>query len=222
MAQTEQKRYPVIFLDIDGVMNLCECDKEYLEKQGYDYRDCVSPLAVERLAKICKETDAHVVLNGTVSIQLWNKDPRRTTDPDYCLPDGTPMLDAMREKGIIIDGVSFDRYKHSRKIEGAAVYLSEHPEVSHYIFIEDGKVIDNEDKEYVIYKYPELKEIVEVMDDSMHVDTNIYVEGGSVYGQPIGLSDELKEKAIECLIEQRRLIIEPKWTRDEDDLEIER
>ena len=216
-----QTSYPVIFLDIDGVMNACECDKEYLSSLSADYFDCVSPLAVERLAYICKQTGAHVMLNGTMSSLLWNNDPRACEAPAYCLPDGTHMLDAMREKGIIVDGVSFDRHKHFRKIEGAAIYLSAHPEISNFIFIEDGAIITDDDKEWVIYHYPELKEIVENMTESMHIDTNRSVDKNRIWFQPIGLSDELAKQAIEQLQSQSRQVVKD-MSVDNDDIVEER
>ena len=104
-----------------------------------------------------------------------------------------------------------------------AIYLSEHQEVSHFIFIEDGLVIEDDDKEWVIYKYPELKSIVEAMDESMQIDTNRYVDKERIWGQPIGLSDELAKQAIENLKNQARQITKDMSRNDEEmDLEIGR
>ena len=61
------------------------------------------------------------------------------------------------------------------------------------------------------------------MDESMQIDTNRYVDKERIWGQPIGLSDELAKQAIENLKNQARQITKDMSRNDEEmDLEIGR
>jgi hypothetical protein len=128
-------------------------------------------------------------------------------NPIYCLPDGTPLLKAMKEKEIEVDGFSLTSAT-MLKMEAAILYLLEHSEASNFIFIEDGEILSDNQKRMVIEKYPEFKEVVEMMDQSMHINTSKYIMMfGKSVGCPVGLNDKFAQQAVEQLQKQEQQII---------------
>ncbi len=82
---------PIIFLDSDMLSHYG--DKELYVAAGLNPEsDTISPWAVERLAEVCRQTGAHIVMY----------DGERD---HYKMPDGRSLLDAMKEKGIVVDAV---------------------------------------------------------------------------------------------------------------------
>ena len=197
------EKYPVIFLDLDGVVNCCECDKQLFVEMGFDedaVYDFVSPFAIERISEICKQTGAHVLLNGTCSKRVLENEH----ESGYEFPDGTPLLEAMRMYNIPVDGYTFslrDGDTTGSKMEGAAKYLYQHPEISGYVFLEDGKVTNDEDKEKIVAKFPELQNIIKDMNEDKQIDTNRY-SNDQIWGQPYGLCDNDVDKVVNTLFTQ--------------------
>lgn len=120
----------VVFLDVDGVLDIFSPNK---------YIQNILPEAVERLKRLVQRSDALVVV-----ISDWRYGSDKYVN--YCKENGLHkqqcdnwpnLVNALEEAGIpIYDVTPWDERFHTRTEEIAA-YLSEHPEISNYVILDD-------------------------------------------------------------------------------------
>ncbi len=193
----------VIFLDMDGVINVCQGDKEYIEANYPDrkwYK--ASPLAIQRVIDICKQTGAHVVLNATMGDMVINEAEGReepSNDELYYTDDGN-IVNILRNAGVEVDGSAFNPGKDgANKLLSAARWLHEHDDIDVFLFIEDGIKHEFDSEYYDRYRgYIDDPELLSIFDsitfaDVIDVDDN---------GKQFGLSDKDVETAVMKLNEK--------------------
>ena len=129
----------VIFLDIDGVLNYTQwyvSDRNPGNLNGVE--GDIDPLCAERINRICKETDAKIVISSDWRIS-W----------PYC-------IDRL-EKGGIKNGLIIDKTpehmwnefaSEEYKSRGSEIddWLSQHPECDRYVILDDRKDFTEEQK----------------------------------------------------------------------------
>lgn len=117
----------VIFLDIDGVLVTF---KEVHDKRQSNGMHSFSQECVSRLNKIIDETGAELVLSSSWRIHgldSFNNHARHQGMSK--LPfDVTPNLDSKLESGVYVAKQRGDEIKH---------WLDRHPEVTHFVAIDD-------------------------------------------------------------------------------------
>lgn len=116
----------VIFLDVDGVLNYVYCNAR--EPCG-----CIgiSDAAVKNLARIVESTGAVIVLTSTWK-KHWQRGLRST---DQLHPSGKYLQNKLlKQKLFILDKTMDDM---DNRGEGIQNWLSKHPEVTHWIVLDD-------------------------------------------------------------------------------------
>jgi hypothetical protein len=162
----------VIFLDIDGVLNLCYdylLSQQGLPSQRDDYGSSFHPHFVENLKRLIEETDAKIVISST-----WR------------LSGLSIMKEMWKHRnlpGEIIDITPcFMRTRNTSLCRGDEIqeWLNNHIEVTNYVYIDDDHVDVNENQ---------LPYFIKTADNCDHID---HVQG-------YGLTKECTEKAIQIL-----------------------
>ena len=150
----------------------------------------ISEETIKRLAKICEETGASVVLNGTQSRNLLNG---RNTNYYLLDDDKTSLLEVMKkynipvEKDIAYDSegcMDLSRIDNSKR-SGVYTYLRTHPEVENFVVIEDIPVL--------LVKGQLQVELYRPFEDTLTF------EEFQVYTDKTGLDDSKMREAIDIL-----------------------
>ena len=119
-----------VFLDIDGVLN--NTSTRTLTHDGWCF---VDDFLVQRLQKLVHETNAIVILSSTWR-DGWLKD---STDSDDNIIHNEPYFDELVNKLLEYNIVLTDKtgafmYRRGWEIHE---YLDKHPEIIHYVIIDD-------------------------------------------------------------------------------------
>lgn len=178
----------IIFLDIDGVLNVVHADR--LSESD----DCwyISDKAIERLKEICDSQNADVVFNATSGSALFKG--RLCEVEEYRNQQGVPLMQLLKENGVNVIDYAFTP-RDVFKLRSICEYLKNHPEVKNFIIIEDGNVLDLEDVEKLSDEH---KAIAETISPSQLIDVSGTEETTGSIWIPRGLDDEAKEDAIEA------------------------
>lgn len=125
----------VIFLDIDGVLNFNSCKAR--EPNG-----CIgiSDAAVKNLAKIVQETKAVIVLTSTWKM-FWEPN-MRSTEQDSAT--GQYLQNKLLKQKILILDKTKDHVDN--RGEGIKNWLSDHPQVTNWIVLDDDVFPDYEEQ----------------------------------------------------------------------------
>lgn len=107
----------VIFLDIDGVLNTC---RTHVRRK--DHYIGIEQRKVLLLKQIVDATGAHIVLSST-----WRSSPDSFNDARLCL----------WTDGLVIFDVTPDYNFRRPRGHEIADWLEQHPEVTHYVIIDD-------------------------------------------------------------------------------------
>ena len=192
----------VLFLDVDGVLNCCVCDKGWFLQNGFDENaiyDYASPLAVQRVIDVCKQTRAHIVFNASEGKSMVT-----SQNPDmYPLPSGQRIYDVFKNAGVQIDGYAFDKDTEDSKLVSIAKYFAKNPQIENYIVIEDGSLFSNpsDDLLQIQQKYPDIEHIYLFLSSERQIDTNShYLDSQKIFGEPYGFCENDKKKVIDMLI----------------------
>lgn len=116
----------IIFLDIDGVLNVYSHDYDEYGSQFHKH-------LVENLQKVVEETDAKIVISSTwrYSGLQTMKDMWRNRDLPGDVIDITPDCNNLLDEGLFESLDSIDR---GHEIEYC---LNKHPEVENYVIFDD-------------------------------------------------------------------------------------
>lgn len=170
MKTTKDIGFPLIFLDFDGVVtSTLETPGSYINHEMKDYG--ISPKCYARLVKLCKETNAKIVITSN-----WRKFPddgfwHRTKK--HQVPNHLPKLRKMLGDLIWSE---LPPERHCTKAECMELWFEDHPEV------------DIKNLKYVIFD-DDLREGFQSSRFGMHF----------VLTDDVGLTDEDCEKAKEIL-----------------------
>lgn len=113
----------VIFLDVDGVLNDAATDEKSI--CGFIGID---DTMVMNLKHIVDNTDATIILTSTWKSE-WEK------NPDHCDLDGEYLNGKLNAHGIHIHDKTVDKIKD--RGHGIRRYLEAHPEVEHWVVLDD-------------------------------------------------------------------------------------
>lgn len=112
----------VIFIDVDGVLNSSDCyDKETGVDLYFPY--------IKNLYKIVSKTNAALILTSTWKL-FWNKENIR------CDKSGKDLNEYLAKCNLYIKDTTKETNLFERG-KGIRMYLDNHPEIVHYIVIDD-------------------------------------------------------------------------------------
>jgi hypothetical protein len=176
----------IIFLDIDGVLNVVYADRIS------ENDDCwyVSDKAIKRLKEICASQNADIVFNATSGRALFNG--KFLDVEEYRNREGIPLMQLLRENEINVIDYAFTP-EDAYKIRSICKYLIAHPEITNFIIIEDGNVLDPED---ISILSDEHKVIAEKISTEQLIDVSGTEETTGSIWIPRGLDDAAKDEAI--------------------------
>lgn len=127
---------PVIFLDIDGVLN----NKPYCDANRYapDLKNQISEENLMYLHLLVRSTHAKIILCSTWK-DLWH------SKDQFCIRIRREFIKRLLNHGLSIAG--FTPNHHLGRAYEVALYLKAHPEIRHYVILND----DETDKHYKRY-----------------------------------------------------------------------
>ena len=121
----------VIFLDVDGVLN-------FMKTEARAPSGClgVATPPVKQLRDVVKATGAFIVLTSTWKDE-WD------FDDEKCSPDGLYLVRKLKREGLHILDKTRDQI--SDRGHGIQEWLSRHPEVDHWVVLDDDIFVDYEE-----------------------------------------------------------------------------
>ncbi len=139
MNYLTMKNNKIIFLDVDGVLNYTLWYIDDRNPGNLNGEEDVDPLCIERINRLCQETDAKIVISSDWRIDSsWQRRLERA-GLKYII-DKTP---------ITIFG-SYGSCYHFTRGEEIQMWLEWHPEVENYVIIDDRIDFTEEQKPHFV------------------------------------------------------------------------
>ena len=130
----------IIFLDIDGVLNYILW---YIDDRNpgnlYGQEGDLDPFCIDRINKLCEETNSKIVISSDWRIDRGYKDRLELAGLKNIIGH-TPIT--------IFD--TYDSIDHFTRGEEIQMYLKQHPNINKYVIIDDRTDFTNEQKQFFV------------------------------------------------------------------------
>lgn len=136
----------IIFLDIDGVLNHNNwyISEQYSKLQPNDELD-IDPLCVERINKLCSETNSKIVISSDWRINYYYKDRLELAGLKNII--GHTPITSFETLGTTY---------HFSRGEEIQIYLEHHLNIDKYVILDDREDFTEEQKQFFIKINPNI------------------------------------------------------------------